>query len=742
MLLFLLSFVAVNCPVFAQQNTAPVPPPAPVAGRARIGLALAGGSALGEAHIGVLAWLEEHHVPVDYIAGTSMGGLVAGAYSCGYSPDALKSLLRSVDWQSALRGDVPYAALAFRRKEDLRAVPNAFEFGVRRGITLPVGFNPAQKIGLLLSEVAYSNPSTGSFDDLPIPFRCVATDLRSGEAVLLKDGSLATALRATMSLPALFTPVMRGGRLLADGGIVDNLPTGAVRDMGAEKIIAVDLNASGLAAKDATLQSLLDVAGRSVTLAIRGNERQSIKIADIVLAPDLQGFTGNDFALIDEYFKRGYAAAEARKAALLPLAVDDATWNVYIAARAARRGTPPARPAFLTVSGPNGSEARRIAGELQPLIAAPFPSAAADERLTLLTGDGRYDSVLYEAVKDERGRSGVRILAQKKPYGPPFLKAGLEIDGSDTGSVLVNAVTRLISLDAGLPGAETRLDLRLGSNVGVSGEYYVPVGGGTSPFFVASRLFYDRINRNVSQNGSRVAVFGTEEFGAVLDAGWIPDRFTQVRAGFGESRFGSGLRTGTDLPAIAGEVRSFHLTGTWDRFDEGIIPSSGSRSTATVTRYLRTLAGSTALTTGELSVSRFFPSGANLTLFTRASGGTSFGRDAPPQLQFTLGGPLRLGSVAVEALRGDQYYLLTAGILRRFPAPPPFGGRTVVGTWLEYGGVSGGAAATGDKGSRLSLSGGVITETFLGPVLLGVGVGDNGRGGVRILPYFTLGRVF
>ena len=181
-------------------------PKAP-ARRLRIGLALEGGGALGLAHIGVLKWFEEHHIPVDYVAGTSMGGLVGGFYAAGMSPEDLQKLIEGVDWNQVLGDATPYEDLSYRRKEDQRAYPNAFIIGLRNGLSLPSGLNSGQQIGLLIDRITLPYYDLESFEQLPIPFRCVATDIVTGKEVVFEQGSLAEALRSTMSIPGAFKPV-------------------------------------------------------------------------------------------------------------------------------------------------------------------------------------------------------------------------------------------------------------------------------------------------------------------------------------------------------------------------------------------------------------------------------------------------------------------------------------------------------------------------------------------------------
>jgi NTE family protein len=189
--------------LMAQQNSA-------LRARPKIGLALEGGGALGLAHIGVLKWFEEHHIPVDYVAGTSMGGLVGGFYATGMNPDELKTLIEGMDWRKILSDRTPYEDLAFRRKEDQRAYPNSLIFGLRDGLSLPAGLNAGHQIGLQIDRVTLPYDQVPSFDALPVPFRCVATDVVSGKPHVFQNGSLAVALRATMSIPGAFSPVHDG----------------------------------------------------------------------------------------------------------------------------------------------------------------------------------------------------------------------------------------------------------------------------------------------------------------------------------------------------------------------------------------------------------------------------------------------------------------------------------------------------------------------------------------------------
>src|SRR5216683_131897 len=272
-------------PLRGQQNPAPQPRP-------KIGVALEGGGALGLAHIGVLKWFEEHHIPVDYVAGTSMGGLVGGFYAAGMNPDELKTLIDGLDWLKILGDRTPYEDLSFRRKEDQRAYPNSLIFGLRHGLSVPAGLNAGHQIGLLIDRVALPYYGLPAFDELPVPFRCVATDLVSGKPYVFKDGSLAEALRATMSIPGAFSPVHDGQTVFVDGGLTNNLPTDVVREMGAEIVIAVHLESAAVEAKD--IRSIFRVLEQSVRVVIAENEVRGLARADAVVSVPLGEYGSTD----------------------------------------------------------------------------------------------------------------------------------------------------------------------------------------------------------------------------------------------------------------------------------------------------------------------------------------------------------------------------------------------------------------------------------------------------------------
>src|SRR5882757_4220919 len=487
-ILFVIAIALVWCAlpawVWAQEtgaNTQQQAQTPPIKARPKIGVALEGGGALGLAHIGVLQWFEDHHIPVDYLAGTSMGGLVGGLYATGKTPKELQEIVEQQDWDLIIGGKVPYEDLSYRRKEDARDYPTFIQFGLKKGLSLPAGLNAGHQINLLIDRETLPYANLKSFDDLPIPYRCVATDLVSGHEVVFSDGSLPQAMRATMSIPGLFNPVRRDHQVLVDGGLVGNLPTDVVRAMGAEVVIAIHLEVSP--AKPEEIQSLFSVLGRSVDVIVRENEIRGLTAADLVVNVDLHQYSSLDYQKSRAIIATGRSAAEAKARVLEPFALNDPDWETYLAARNLRRRSAIPTPQFIRVQGTNPDAARHIEDFLQPLVGKPLDTQTLAGLLTRLTGIGKFDAVGYREFNDGT-RTGLLIEVHEKSYAPPLLQFASEVDASETADVTYTQAARLTLMDVAGYRSEWRTDVRFGNTYGLSTELYKPLTS-FSNFFVA-----------------------------------------------------------------------------------------------------------------------------------------------------------------------------------------------------------------------------------------------------------------
>ncbi len=401
--------------------------------RPKIGLALGGGAARGIAHIGFLRWLEEHRIPVDHIAGTSMGGLIGGAYASGLSPDEIQALMNDADWDLMFLADSPFRYKTFRRKEDARAFPGQVDFGLKGGFKLPSGLNAGQQIELLLDRLALPYYDLGDFDELPTPFRCVATDIRRGEPLVLGSGSFARALRATMAIPAVFTPVVFDERLLVDGGALNNVPADVVKAMGAEVAIAVNVGSS--TDQSPFPNTLFAVLGQTLDSMMTTGTRQALKSADLIVVPDLTGLTGSDWRRTDDLVAQGYKAADGMSTELLKYQVDEASYADWMRARQARRRTGTPVVSRVVVEGLPPVETSSLTAPLRARHAGrALVREDLEDSILRIAGTDRYEIIAYtlRAAPDE---PELVVQVTPKTYGPPFVLPSVDVQNIDSSSI-------------------------------------------------------------------------------------------------------------------------------------------------------------------------------------------------------------------------------------------------------------------------------------------------------------------
>ncbi len=714
----------------AQSNVA-APPQRP---RAKIGIALEGGGALGLAHIGVLQWFEDHHIPIDYIAGTSMGGLVGGLYATGKTPKELQEIVEQQNWDIIIGGKTPYQDLSYRRKEDNRDYPTFIQIGLKSGLSLPAGLNAGHQISLLIDRETLPYANLKSFDDLPIPYRCVATDLVSGKEVVFKDGSLPQAMRATISIPGLFNPVRRDNQVLVDGGLVGNLPTDVVRAMGAEVVIAIHLEVAP--AKPDEIQSLFSVLGRSVDVVVRENEIRGLARADLVVNVDLQEYRSLDYGKSRAIIDVGHQATEAKARVLEPFALNNYDWQAYLQARDLRRRTEIAAPRFIRVEGTDPDAARQIEAFLQPLVGKPLDTTILDGLLTRLTGIGKFDAIGYRELSDG-ARTGLLIAVHEKSYAPPLLQFASEVDGSETADVSFTQAARLTLMDVAGYRSEWRTDLLFGNTYSLSTELYKPLTS-FSNFFVAPHASENYTQFKIYQRSDPLVIYGLNNANGGVDLGYGFNRFSEIRLGYEVGALDARVRLGqAQFPSISGRIGDTKLHFLIDHGDDPVIPRRGYTAESTFRWYDTSPGAPQGFPTMEGHLQFFQPITTPASIFVTAQGGTTFSsREVGPTPRFFLGGPLRLGAYGTNELYGNQYYLFRLGYLHDLFTLPPFLGKQIyaIGAY-EFAKMYGFQAQSGFP-NDINL--GVLAETAFGPLLIGGSYGDSGH---RKL-YFQLGRVF
>jgi NTE family protein len=721
----------------APQPPAQTPPAAQPAlkPRPRIGVALEGGGALGFAHIGVLKWFEEHHIPVDYIAGTSMGGLVGGLYATGKSADDLKSIAQEAAWPLLLGGGTPYQDLTFRRKEDARAVPNTIQIGLKNGPTLPAGLNTGHQINLLIDRETLPYSEVSSFKDLPIPFRCVSTELVSGKPYIFQDGSLSDALRATMSIPGVFAPVRRGDQIFVDGGLVNNLPTDVARDMGADVVIAIHLQISKTAAKE--IQSAFSVLERSVQLVIAETEIRGMAGADLIVRVNVEDFDSTEYQKSAALIQRGYEAAAEKAQIFKAYALNDADWAEYQRQIQSRRRTTIGTPQFVRVEGVGPEHGKNIQNFLRPFVGKPISTPQLDEALTRLTGLGRYDSVTYGMIR-ENGQDGLLVRVHEKTYAPPLLQPSFSLDGSEPDDVTFTLGSRFTFMDVAGERSEWRTDLQFGGTYGIATELY-------RPFLPLSRWFFAP-SLDASQNTFLIyrkhdplADYCQDQVSSGIDLGFSFSRFSEVRVGYSIGYFDDFLRLGTpEFTSSSGGVAALRVRYILDHTNDPVIPTRGYYIQSLFHFYNDYPGATEDFPTLQVTLNGFQPVSSQGSLFLTTSGGTTFGfRHVGSPPPFFLGGPNQLSAYGLHELFGDQYFFARGGYLHKVFTLPTFVGKQV---YFTGGGEFGKMYGDPFPVPRFSADvvGGFIGETALGPVFLGGSIGDSGH----YKWFFQLGRIF
>src|SRR6186713_987586 len=327
-----------SAPVAAQDAA-----PRAEASRPRIGLVLSGGGARGAAHIGVLKVLEENHVPIDAIAGTSMGAVVGGLYASGLSAADIERIMTSVDWEDAFRDRPARKDLNFRRKLEDQNFLVKFPLGLKsRRFRLPRGLVQGQKLTQILRSLTLPVSQVQSFDDLAIRFRAIATDIVTGDRVVLDHGDLTTAMRASLSAPGVFSPVDSEGRMLVDGGLSSNLPVDVAREMGVDILIVVDCGFPLL--ERGKLDSVATVSNQMLAILIRHNtaeQRKTLKDSDVLIDPALGDFSSLDFSQHAKAMRLGEEAARGQTQRLSALSVPPEEFQRIVDARAVTRSDLP-----------------------------------------------------------------------------------------------------------------------------------------------------------------------------------------------------------------------------------------------------------------------------------------------------------------------------------------------------------------------------------------------------------------
>jgi NTE family protein len=543
--------------------------------RPRIGLVLGGGGARGTAHVGVLAVLEKLRVPVDCMAGTSMGSLIGGAWASGLNTREMTERLGKVDWSDLFQDDPSRAETNYRQRRLSQTYYPGLELGVTpHGLEMAHGVLGGQKIKLFFNSLVGADRAERKIENLPLPFSVVTTDIGTGEKVVLRDGELASAMRASMSVPVLLSPVRYRGRALVDGGLVDNLPIDEVRARcNADVVIAVDVGSP--LSKAETVNSLGSVTGQMIGILTEQNAnaaRASLKPTDIYIKPALTSFTAADFSKFSEGIEWGRKAAEAQSAQLARYSVSEAEYQAW----AAKIHTPPAPPPRIDEIRVVGLQHVSLAEVLKFIHLQPgmqLDTAQLERDLARVFGEGDYQSVDYTVT----GTADHRILqvqVVEKSWGPDYLRLGVELQASSKeNDFAIRAAYHRKWLNN--YGAEWLSGVQLGERTVLFTEFYQPLDP-RQRFFIEPAIALTRDKVYAYQNDHRIAEYRIESRRAILNLGTNLGVFGQLRFGRALRRTEGTVETGTpSLPAGHTVTQGWQLLADLDQFDRTFFPTRG-----------------------------------------------------------------------------------------------------------------------------------------------------------------------
>ncbi|SFV69716.1 putative patatin-like phospholipase [hydrothermal vent metagenome] len=454
--------------------------------RPKIALVLSGGGARGGAHVGVLKVLEQNRIPIDMIIGTSMGSFMGGLYAAGESPESIEKMLVSTDWKEYIRADFDRQQMPMQRKSTDYTYQGKIGFGinVNNEIVLPTGVLKREPLLLKFDALTENISDVKDFDKFPIPFRAVATNIKNGEKVLLGSGSLAKAIYASSAIPGGLQPININGIELIDGGVSDNIPIQVAKDMGADIIIAVDVSEDF--PETVNVNSYFVVMGQLVDILMRKNANESLKLLnskDILITPELEGYSGLDVEAYPEIIQAGYKAALKQVKALQKYSLSKQEYAKYRQKHRKKHLAQPLIIDMVEIENHTYLANKIIRKQIRQKVGTPFDATMLREDILNLYNSMVFDGVTYKIVqKDGRNILHITTTPSWNNKGDVLFSIALSDDFKGHSSYSLKAGYLMYGVNS--LGAEWRTDVEVGKRQHYATQFYQPLD--------ASQLFYVR----------------------------------------------------------------------------------------------------------------------------------------------------------------------------------------------------------------------------------------------------------
>jgi NTE family protein len=717
---------------------------APEARRPKIGLVLSGGGARGLTHVGVLRVLEEMRIPIDYIAATSMGAIVGGLYASGMSPQAMEKQLVAISWPTLFSDSPPRQDLGFRRKQEAVEFPLAFELGYHDGeFHTFKGALSGSNLELYLHELVRNVDDAKTFDDLPIPYRAVATDMVSGKQIVFDRGPLYKAMRASMSVPGMFAPAEIGGQVLGDGGLVNNLPVDVVRAMGADIVIAVNIG-TPLMSRD-QLSSVVGLAAQTINILTEQNVREQLKLlgpADILISPDLGKLTFADFTAGPQFIAAGVAAAQAAAPRLAALSTTPSLYAAFQASLLVPAERVPKTLDFVVIEGTHYANPEVLERQMETQPGKPFDVREMHTDLARIYGRGEFEQIDYQLV-EEHGSNGLVIDVREKSWGPNYLRFGLSLASDLQGETSFDLLVGHRRVWLNSLGGEWSNELILGRTRSLRTELYQPLAVGQWLFVSAYGLAQRKPEYVFGDNGQRYAEYDVLTDQAGVDLGLPLGQYGEARLGYQYTYLrGDAAIAIPDFLTATNKVSGGRLLLRWDSMDRPFFPRRGVRATGDFfygsqrQAFGPTDFGRTTGLRGEIDAEAVYPLNRDDTLSVALSAGGV--RSERPEViaDFNLGGFLRLSGLRNDQLSGQYEAFGRLVYLHRLGRVPLVGRDFYGGASIEAGNVWNSRSAISGRSTITAGSLFIGADTWLGPFYFAYGRAEGGQSSF----YLFLGR--